>query len=215
MSTAAQSSASRANALLSTGPRTAEGKQTSRLNALRHGATSQTLILPGEDPAEYERAKSALMHDLRPATEGETLQAERVAENWWRLQRMYKVETSLLANRMEEFGAAGPEDLAVLFTDPKEMQRMRLFLRYLSAAERAYNKSLSDFRAMQKENRKQQAADSRDDIGRAWAESLDDADAAPAPQPAGFVSQLAQTAVQTAVQPAVQIPSPAPQPLEL
>src|SRR3954463_4624999 len=93
MSSSAQAAASRANSLASTGPRTDEGKAVSRLNALRHGATSKALILPGEDPAEYERATAALMKDLRPATEAETLQARRVADLWWRLQRLYKSAT--------------------------------------------------------------------------------------------------------------------------
>jgi len=43
----------RANAQRSTGPRTEAGKQHSALNALRHGLTAQTAVLPSEDPAAY------------------------------------------------------------------------------------------------------------------------------------------------------------------
>jgi hypothetical protein len=39
----------RANAQLSTGPRTPAGKQRSSLNALRHGLTGQIVVMPTED----------------------------------------------------------------------------------------------------------------------------------------------------------------------
>jgi hypothetical protein len=44
----------RANSQQSTGPRTESGKQRSSLNALRHGLTAQSAVLPSEDPAAYE-----------------------------------------------------------------------------------------------------------------------------------------------------------------
>jgi hypothetical protein len=44
--TAAQLAASRANAQLSTGPRTEEGKRRSSLNAFRHGLTAKSSSKP-------------------------------------------------------------------------------------------------------------------------------------------------------------------------
>ena len=37
----------------STGPRTQEGKQRSALNALRHGLTGRTVVMPYEDMDQY------------------------------------------------------------------------------------------------------------------------------------------------------------------
>ena len=54
MATQAQINANRANALKSTGPRSAEGKSASRFNALKHGIDAASIVIPGEDPAEYE-----------------------------------------------------------------------------------------------------------------------------------------------------------------
>lgn len=48
-----QIEANRRNALHSTGPTTPEGKQASRLNALKHGLRAKNVIIPGqENPAE-------------------------------------------------------------------------------------------------------------------------------------------------------------------
>ena len=45
--------ANRENAAHSTGPRTTEGKQRASLNAMRHGLTSQVVVLPHEDMQAY------------------------------------------------------------------------------------------------------------------------------------------------------------------
>ncbi len=50
MTTPRQVEANRLNARKSTGPRTAAGKDRSRMNAVTHGLSARTLILPDEDP---------------------------------------------------------------------------------------------------------------------------------------------------------------------
>jgi hypothetical protein len=49
MTSEKQAEANRRNALKSTGPKTPEGKNAVRLNALKHGLLSQEILLPGED----------------------------------------------------------------------------------------------------------------------------------------------------------------------
>jgi hypothetical protein len=53
MSTHKQIQGNRANALLSTGPTSLEGKVNSSLNAVRTGLTGRTVLLPSEDAALY------------------------------------------------------------------------------------------------------------------------------------------------------------------
>ena len=54
MATQAQINANRANAQKSTGPRSVEGKSASRFNALKHGIDAASIVIPGEDPADYD-----------------------------------------------------------------------------------------------------------------------------------------------------------------
>src|SRR6266849_7849976 len=64
MTTARQLEANRGNALKSTGPRTINGKQASRRNALRHGWTAETLIEPLEDPGSYRAFEAAIRRQV-------------------------------------------------------------------------------------------------------------------------------------------------------
>ena len=49
-----------ANAKKSTGPNTPEGKARSSKNALKHGLLARDAVLPGEDPADFDRQLTAL-----------------------------------------------------------------------------------------------------------------------------------------------------------
>ena len=52
---ARRAATNRANSAHSTGPRTESGKQRSSQNALSHGLTARTAVLPTEDPDTYQR----------------------------------------------------------------------------------------------------------------------------------------------------------------
>ncbi len=67
MTTNAQIKANRNYAKKSTGPRTEEGKTRSAKNALKHGLLARDTVLPGEDPADFDRQLSALEADIQPA----------------------------------------------------------------------------------------------------------------------------------------------------
>lgn len=58
----------RANSAHSTGPRTESGKQRSSLNALSHGLTARTAVLPTKDPEAYQRHILQFVDEYQPAT---------------------------------------------------------------------------------------------------------------------------------------------------
>src|SRR5689334_2459220 len=87
----------RANAAYSTGPRTDAGKQRSSLNATKHGLTAQTVVLPSEDPAQYESHRRQFFDEHQPATPTETQLVQELVDTAWRLNRIPLLEANLIA----------------------------------------------------------------------------------------------------------------------
>jgi hypothetical protein len=87
--------ANRQNAKKSTGPRSLDGKERARLNAVTHGLTAQTAVLPGEDPAELEALGKSLMRQLKPRGVVQRIVAERVVSLAWKLRRVARAEEAV------------------------------------------------------------------------------------------------------------------------
>ena len=89
--------ANRRNAQKSTGPRTPEGKNAVRLNALRHGLRSEEILLPGEDEEALREIDERLRAELQPVGVLESLLVDRVVASYWRLRRLGRVEAGIFA----------------------------------------------------------------------------------------------------------------------
>ena len=101
MASVKQIAANRRNAAGSTGPKSAAGKQVARMNALKHGLQAEHVVIPGEDPEEFEALLRGLEEDYLPVGFRESLLVERIAECTWRLQRARLMETAIM--RREHF----------------------------------------------------------------------------------------------------------------
>ena len=66
---AAQLLANQNNAKLSTGPRSAEGKERARRNGLKHGLTGAGVVLHPEDAQELARRYEMIHAEMAPKTE--------------------------------------------------------------------------------------------------------------------------------------------------
>ncbi len=102
MPTRAQIKANRNNAKKSTGPRTEEGKSRSAKNALKHGLLARDTVLPGEDPADFDRQLSALEADIQPANSLEFELVRQIADAQWRMRRLTRLETGFLAAAVDD-----------------------------------------------------------------------------------------------------------------
>ncbi len=102
MPTNAQIRANRNNAKKSTGPRTQEGKTRSAKNALKHGLLARDTVLPGEDPADFDRQLSALEADIQPANSLEFELVRQIADAQWRMRRLTRLETGFLAAAVDD-----------------------------------------------------------------------------------------------------------------
>jgi hypothetical protein len=86
MTTFRQIEANRRNATKSTGPATAEGKQRSRCNAIRHGLTAETVIGALEDAEDYQAFEAAIVADYDAQSAVERELVLRLASLLWRLR---------------------------------------------------------------------------------------------------------------------------------
>ena len=86
----------KANAQHSTGPKTEVGKQRSSLNALRHGLTGQTIVLPSDDLEAYQQHIQRFVDEYHPKGATESQLVQSVADNAWRQNRVCALENNLL-----------------------------------------------------------------------------------------------------------------------
>lgn len=100
MISAKQREANRQNALRSTGPKTPEGKEAVRLNALRYGLRARSLLIPGEDPEDYTLLWADLEADWQPQSRSQRFYLEQMATAQWLLARIATGENAIYQAEM-------------------------------------------------------------------------------------------------------------------
>jgi hypothetical protein len=167
-----RASINRQNALHSTGPNTESGKQRSSLNALRHGLTGQTVVLPSEDLAAYQAFSKRFFDDLQPKGVLEEHLVQTLADCTWRLNRARAIETNLLTLGLTQtegdFNTGHPQADTALAVACAYRDHTRA-LANLSVLEqrlsRQFEKTLQQLRDLQAERRRREA-DQLDDAAR-------------------------------------------------
>src|ERR1700730_10491459 len=96
----AQIAANRQNAQLSTGPRTTEGKERSRRNALKHGLTGEGVALPDEDAIEVASRFQELQEEFQPSGISSRWFLRRFAYLSVRLERCERLDTAVYSKRV-------------------------------------------------------------------------------------------------------------------
>jgi len=126
MATDAQVLANRQNAQASTGPKSPEGKARSSRNRIAHGLTGRHIVLPGEDPAEFDNLLDALWTEHQPETPTEEILVEEMAHARWKTIRIFR---------------RGMHQTA-------DLDGLTKFERYEATARRAFYKALEELRRL-------------------------------------------------------------------
>jgi hypothetical protein len=107
MASPAQIAANRANALLSTGPATPEGKSAVRLNAIKYGIHAESIVIPGENPDEYQAFVKFQLDAWCPQDTAEQQCVDQLTTTLWRLNRLENAEAEIWAAAMEQGATLG------------------------------------------------------------------------------------------------------------
>jgi hypothetical protein len=164
--------ANRENALKSTGPRTPEGKNAARLNAMRHGLRSNEVLLPGEDADALREFDANLRAELRPVGELETLLVERIIAAYWRLRRLGRVETGIFIWERSSELAERAEREAREYEEEEFTIGRALIPEPVITDEKKHEEALERSRQMRREQETEAAT-----LGRTFARDADGANA--------------------------------------
>lgn len=85
------------------GPRTTEGKQRSKHNALKYGIFAKNVLLKDESQSEFDSLLNGFLNDLRPEGTLEELLVEKLAALAWRHRRLFLAESAEIRKNMEFF----------------------------------------------------------------------------------------------------------------
>jgi hypothetical protein len=138
MASNAQITANQINSQSSAGPVTEEGKQTSSRNNFRHGLASSQILIPGEDPAEFEAMRDGFLADQKPTNMIEAALVNNMATHCWLAQRAIRLQTVA-------FAESGVDE-----------KKLALYLRYQTTHDRAFHKCLNDLLKLRAERRREQ-----------------------------------------------------------
>ncbi len=156
----AQLAANRANARLSCGPTSPDGRAKSSLNAVKTGLTGRTVLLPTDDAPEYERHLRAYTDEFSPVGQRESDLVQSIADTMWRLKRIPCLENAIFAQGHMEFAEAFNQHDAPLRGGMIEVQTFIKYERQLrnlqlqeSRLARRREKEIAELRQLQQERR--------------------------------------------------------------
>jgi hypothetical protein len=138
--------ANRANAQLSSGAVTAEGKQIISQNATKHGLTGRFQVLPDESQADFDELLAGYIRAQAPADQDEVELVKQMAQSTWLSNRSIRLQDQCL--------------IAIQSGTPKEQKQARqdltLYMRYMTTHDRAFTRHSTELRKRQ--NQRQKAA---------------------------------------------------------
>ncbi len=149
MASPAQITANRANAQKSTGPRSVEGKSASRFNALKHGIDAASIVIPGEDSANYDALVTQYQQEYRPQSASESFHVDTMIRADWHKRRLENVEADLYHTVLAE--SPGNSLAAVLLAESPAAKLLVRVQRQIAAFERTWHRANTELRRVRAE----------------------------------------------------------------
>jgi hypothetical protein len=116
----------------------------SSLNSLSHGGASETLFIPGENPADYYRELDEAFTTHQPSTAQDAHIVTESVHARWLLSRRHRTHNRYQATLHTEI--PDPSNWS-----NEQLHRINLMDRYKTQAERAFRRSLSNLQSIRKE----------------------------------------------------------------
>jgi hypothetical protein len=153
MRTPAQIEASRRNGAKSKGPTTAEGQARSSRNAIKHGLSSNKIVvLDGESEEAWEKYQTHFIAKFQPRDFVEERLVIQMAVNQWRLERVWSLQTATVDQEsatQEELVAADYEEWDTALVHACSYNARKLDLKALDQYEsrfvRNFDRALKQF----------------------------------------------------------------------
>ncbi len=132
MPTEKQIEANRVNAQKSTGPRTEAGRNTSRLNAVKHGLTGHLDVMTDDERHARDTFMAGIIDSLKPADALERQLAHSIADGYWRINRASAIENNFFAADAHNQEPGSPAESE----DPEINQALAPALTFINHPER-------------------------------------------------------------------------------
>ena len=151
MSSAAQLVANRANAQLSTGPRTPEGKSASSRNALKFGIHANALIIHGEDPDALAQLSADFHSQLKPNGELEAELVEVIVRSTWLQRRLSVIEAQVINSRLAARDSSDTPLGDMFIQDCEGPRTLDKIFRRQQSLQRDFFRALTELRRLQEQ----------------------------------------------------------------
>ncbi len=151
-----KSESARINGAKSHGPKTEAGRKRSSQNALKHGLTSQTLVLPSEDPDEFNQLLTSYLDQFQPHGPAELHLVHEMVAAKWRLERLAIIETQLYVEFIENAQEDSDDPLSPIesltsaFTGLANFNSYPFLQRVEARLERTYSRALRNLIQLQR-----------------------------------------------------------------
>ena len=160
------------------------GRAGSARNAMKHGLTAMSILVPGESQKEFDAHLAGYIQQFKPGTSVENDLVQTMAVARWRLRRIPVIESNMVVNEIEH-GSRDYDEIAndhqrVAYAFDRCNRALSLLTRYEGTLNRTFERAWKQLQELQKARLAAASEKLRNEI--------DELDRAPRPAPPAAVS---------------------------